>query len=596
MDFFMRNEVIRRLTEMNIEQYGYQKADTIDCGTGIPARVTAVHRSHFEIVCDRGTGLARLKTGEYYGGNENVPATGDFVLVNWQEGSESLILKTLPRKTYFARLDPSSSGYGEQAVAANFDYVFIMQALDRDFNPRRLERYLTLAWQSGATPAVILTKADEAKDPAVHVLAAEKIAAGADVYAVSAKTGQGISELSKYMKPGRTTVFLGSSGVGKSTLVNALAGEAIMETGAIREKDGRGRHTTSHRQLVLLKNGAIIIDTPGMRELGMWDVSEGLGQSFADVEQYLGRCRFNDCRHQREPGCAVKAAIQSGELPAKRWESYLKLLTEARFADDKAGYLKEKRQWHKSISKMQKSGRNADYRIEPCTETFTCRACKRLIAPEDAGSSHRNHCPHCLTSIHADNQPGDRASLCKGMMEPVSVWVKKNGEWAVIHKCRSCGTLSSNRIAADDNMYLLMEIAMKPLYAPLCRPGEAEEEGTKSAESAAKANSRCQVCGSPVNLDREKRRHCPDCLSGVHTDEDRPGDGASLCRGVLEPVGVWAREDGRWEIIHRCRSCGTLSSDPVAAADNTTLLLSIAMRPLASPPFPLWQLRKEPAD
>jgi len=200
MDFFMRNEVIRRLTEMNIEQYGYQKADTIDCGTGIPARVTAVHRSHFEIVCDRGTGLARLKTGEYYGGNENVPATGDFVLVNWQEGSESLILKTLPRKTYFARLDPSSSGYGEQAVAANFDYVFIMQALDRDFNPRRLERYLTLAWQSGATPAVILTKADEVKDPAVHVLAAEKIAAGVDVYAVSAKTGQGISELSKYMK------------------------------------------------------------------------------------------------------------------------------------------------------------------------------------------------------------------------------------------------------------------------------------------------------------------------------------------------------------------------------------------------------------
>jgi len=345
----------------------------------------------------------------------------------------------------------------------------------------------------------------------------------------------------------------------------------------------------------------MIIDTPGMRELGMWDVREGLGQSFADVEQYLGRCRFNDCRHQREPGCAVKAAIQSGELPAKRWESYLKLLTEARFADDKAGYLKEKRQWHKSISKMQKSGRNADYRVEPCTETFTCRACGRLIAPEDAGSSHRNHCPHCLTSIHADNQPGDRASLCKGIMEPVSVWVRKNGEWAVIHRCKSCGTLSSNRIAADDNLYLLMEIAMKPLYAPLCRPGEAEEvgaeeEGARSAESAAKANSRCQVCGSPVNLDGEKLKHCPGCLSGVHTDEDRPGDGASLCRGVLEPVGVWAREDGRWEIIHRCRSCGTLSSDPVAAADNTTLLLSIAMRPLASPPFPLWQLRKEPAD
>lgn len=451
---------------MNIEQYGFRPTDLPAQAEGIPARITAVYRDRFEIVCGHGAGFARLKKGNYYTGAEQIPTAGDFVLLDWQDGGESRILKTLPRRTYFARLDPSSSGHGEQAVAANFDYVFIVQSLDRDFNPRRLERYLALAWQSGAVPAVVLTKADQAGDYAAQLRAAEKLAAGTGVFAVSALTGAGMERLADYLKPGKTIVVLGSSGVGKSSLINALAGGEAAAAGGVREKDGRGRHTTTRRQLLLLKSGVMVIDTPGMRELGMWDADEGLEQSFADVEQFLGRCRFSDCRHQGEPGCGVAEAVRSGALSAKRWESYLRLHEEARLSDDKAQVLREKQQRHKEIAKYQRQRKKADYRHTPCAETFTCKVCGALVTPEDAGSRHRNHCPQCLCSIHVDNEPGDRASLCKGVMDPIGVWVRKNGEWAVIHRCRSCGELCSNRIAADDNPILLMSIAMKPLAAP----------------------------------------------------------------------------------------------------------------------------------
>ena len=322
---------------------------------GIVARITACHKNKFEFICNNGEGLAHLKSSEYFAGDEAYPTTGDFVMLDYRTDGESVIMKTLERKTCFQRIDPSSNGKGAQNVAANFDCVFAMQSLNQNFNTSRLERYLTLAWESGATPVVVLTKADIAVDLQDKIKEAERVCLGADVIAISAKTGYGMDKLKKYLASGKTIVFLGSSGVGKSSLVNALAGKELMNVSEIREADGRGRHTTTHRQLIMLDSGVMIIDTPGMRELGMWDVKEGLNLSFADIEQYFGKCRFRDCRHQSEPGCAVKAAIERGELSQKRWESYLQLKKESSYSEGKNDYLHQKYQRNKKIAKNIKN-------------------------------------------------------------------------------------------------------------------------------------------------------------------------------------------------------------------------------------------------
>ena len=331
---------------MNINDYGtvpdYRNLP------GIPARVTAVHKERYEIVCQHGITHAKLKTKEYYIDTQDFPTAGDFVMLNYIENGDSQIHATLPRRTCFSRREPGSIPR-DQAVAANFDYVFIMQSLNQDFNPKRLERYLTLAWQSGATPVILLTKADLVDDYWDYLTQVERVAAGVNVHVVSAHTGQGLARLNAYLQPGKTVVFLGSSGVGKSSLVNSLAGEQVMAVSAIREDDSKGRHTTTHRQLIRLKSGVMIIDTPGMRELGMWEASEGLSDAFADVERFLGKCRFSDCRHEREPGCAIRAAIASGELDIARWESYQKLSEEA---VSKEEMLRRKNEWHKSVAKF----------------------------------------------------------------------------------------------------------------------------------------------------------------------------------------------------------------------------------------------------
>lgn len=340
---------------IDLIDYGFTLAILPDNAKGIVARVTAVHKERYELICESGQCFGRLKASVYYGpGGELFPTTGDFVLIDYIVDGDSRIIKTLERKSYFSRLDPSSGGHAEQAVAANFDYVFILASLNFDFNIRRIERYLTLAWQSAAVPVVILTKADLVDDYSEQIRAVEKIAIGAGVYAVSAKTGVGLAGLADYLKPRKTIVFLGSSGVGKSSLVNALASMEVMAVSGIREDDSKGRHTTTHRQLIMLESGVMIIDTPGMRELGMWDVTEGIGQSFFDVEQLFGCCKFTDCQHMSEPGCAIKQAITNGELSQERWDGYLKLKHEAKYSDDKAGYLQQKEEWHKSISRLNK--------------------------------------------------------------------------------------------------------------------------------------------------------------------------------------------------------------------------------------------------
>ena len=333
---------------MNINDYG--NMPNTENMPGIPARITAVHKERYEIVCAHGITHARLKTKEYYVDTQDFPTTGDFVMINYIPNGDSQIIATLPRRTFFSRREPGPVPR-DQAVAANFDYVFIMQSLNMDFNPKRLERYLTLAWQSGATPVILLTKADLAEDYWAFLTQVERVAPGVNTHVVSAHTGYGLQRLNAYLQPGKTVVFLGSSGVGKSSLVNALAGEEMMAVNSIREDDSKGRHTTTHRQLIRLKNGVMIIDTPGMRELGMWDISEGLGDAFTDVEQFLGKCRFSDCRHENEPGCAIRAAIAAGALDAERWESYQKLKAEA---IDKAEMLRRKNEWHKALRKGEK--------------------------------------------------------------------------------------------------------------------------------------------------------------------------------------------------------------------------------------------------
>jgi ribosome biogenesis GTPase len=288
------------------------------------------------------------------------------VRVKLNESGNSQIESVLPRRTYFSRADFSghAAGYAktitEQVVAANFDYVFILSSTGADFNVSRLERYLTQTRQSLAQPVVILTKADLAEDVNPYINAVLNAAPDTCVHAVSSRTGFGIEDLNKYLAPGKTVVFLGMSGVGKSSLVNALMDADVTDVRGIRESDGRGRHTTTFRQLFMLPGGAMVIDTPGMRELGLFNAGLGISSGFADVEELFALCRFSDCAHSAEPGCAVLAALENGTLPHERWELYIAETRENKFVNDKAAYLNEKKARGKSISvhnrKMKKKG------------------------------------------------------------------------------------------------------------------------------------------------------------------------------------------------------------------------------------------------
>ena len=303
----------------------------------IKAQVVAVHRELFKVACEYGEKDAILKSSIYFNEVqvETFPTVGDFVEIEYNKDGVSRIIKTMERRTYFSRKDPDE-GKGEQAVAANFDYVGIVTSMNHDFNINRMERYLTVAWQSGAQPIIILTKADLIEETAFYIDQLAYAAVGVEIIPVSAKTGYGLESLRKYMGSGKTIVFMGSSGVGKSTLINALAGCDVMDTGDIRENDSKGRHTTTHREMIELPTGAKVIDTPGMRELGMWDVSIGLGETFQDIEELIGECKFSNCSHNNEPGCKINEALSEGNLSEERWKRYLSLKREAKYVEKKA--------------------------------------------------------------------------------------------------------------------------------------------------------------------------------------------------------------------------------------------------------------------
>jgi ribosome biogenesis GTPase len=263
-------------------------------------------------------------------GSRTRPCTGDWVAAALPEhpGGLALIHHVLERRTCFSRQE-AGTRTAEQVVAANVDTVFLVQSLNQNFNVRRIERYLALLWESGAEPVVVLSKADLCADPAPRIEEAERAARGVSVLTVSVVREGGVEPLRPYLATGRTVALVGSSGVGKSTLVNALMGEELMDVQGIRE-DGRGRHTTTSRHLVALPSGGLLLDTPGMRTVLLWAGEEGIARTFDDVDAVAKRCRFRDCTHRSEPGCAIREALESGELDRDRMRSYEKLEREAR--------------------------------------------------------------------------------------------------------------------------------------------------------------------------------------------------------------------------------------------------------------------------
>ena len=280
------------------------------------------------------------------------PAVGDYVMASCADPDTAVIHQVLPRKSLFMRKAAGTSKT-EQVVAVNIDTVFVCMSLNNDFNLRRLERYLAVAWESGAEPVVLLTKADLCGDLSRKQAEVESIAMGVTVLTSSAMESDGYRQVLPYITPGRTVAFVGSSGVGKSTLINRLLGEERLATDGLRNDD-KGHHTTTHRELLFLPNGAMVIDTPGMRELGMWDAASGVEQTFTDIEALAARCRFRDCSHTGEPGCAVCEALRSGELDSSRWRSYQKLKSENSYAADSDSYLAAKEKKFKEISKINK--------------------------------------------------------------------------------------------------------------------------------------------------------------------------------------------------------------------------------------------------
>jgi ribosome biogenesis GTPase len=329
----------------------------------LAARVISQQRKFWRVAGEFGEAWAEASGALRLAGESggDWPAVGDWVAVEFPAAGENgMIREVLARRSRFVR-KMAGKKIAEQVIAANVDTALLVSSMDGDFSPRRVERYLAQCWESGARPVVVLNKADACEDVARFVEEIEGSVSGTNVCVVSAATGQGFVELEKFLTDGQTIVLLGSSGVGKSTIVNRLLGRARQETQEVRESDSKGRHTTTAREIFVLPSGALLMDTPGLRELQLWNAEEALQQTFADIEELAAKCKFSNCTHGGEPGCAVQAAIASGELDAARLENQKKLEREEKFLQtkiDPEARQEEKdrvRKIHKEVRKIYRS-------------------------------------------------------------------------------------------------------------------------------------------------------------------------------------------------------------------------------------------------
>ncbi len=343
----------------SMKQFGLEGpvAQAAQAANAQPGRVVSQEKGLYRVVWEGGELLAGVSGKLRFEAASalDFPAAGDFVLLEPESlpKGRGVIRSVLPRSSAFIRKAAGTSRE-EQVIAANVDTVFLCMSLNQDFNPRRLERYLAIAWESGAVPVVVLTKADLCGFLQEKLAAVHSVAMGADVLVTSALEEDGYNQVLPYLGEGRTAAFIGSSGVGKSTLINRLLGEERLDTNGLRDDD-KGRHTTTRRELIPLPTGGLVMDTPGMREVGMWDADGGLDLAFSDIEALAEGCRFRDCRHGSEPGCAVRAAVARGELPEDRFLSWQRLKAENAYARDSESYLAAKEKKFKEIAKFSKS-------------------------------------------------------------------------------------------------------------------------------------------------------------------------------------------------------------------------------------------------
>ena len=328
----------------NFESYA---EEGFTCG-----RVALEHKNLFRLYTQHGEVIAEIagKLRHEATSRRDLPAVGDWVVIRARpESGRAMIHAVLPRRTSFAR-KIAGSRTEEQIVGANVDTVFLFTSLNQDFSLRRIERYLLIAWESGANPIIILSKSDLCDGVTGPIDEMQSVARGVPIHAISVVTGNGLQDIAQYFKRGQTVAFLGSSGVGKSTLINHLTGFDRLKVQTVRESDDRGKHTTTHRELVLLPSGGLVLDTPGMRELQLWEGDDSLQLVFDDIEALAARCFFSDCQHQDEPQCAVREALAAGEIDAGRYESYEKLQKELNYVarrKDKLSEIAEKKKWKK---------------------------------------------------------------------------------------------------------------------------------------------------------------------------------------------------------------------------------------------------------